>query len=88
MCSVHPAGQIATRSSNRLLTSIKNLFLVPATLGAVTQLWGGTAAERDEVHGVSGAVCEGGVESELARNDKVRGRCGRGASSSVFARVD
>lgn len=75
VCSVHPGGvKSQLGSSNRLLTSIKNLFLVPATLGAVTQLWGGTAAERDEVHGrYLVPYARVGVESELARNDQVRG---------------
>ncbi|TKY85250.1 hypothetical protein EX895_006330 [Sporisorium graminicola] len=70
ICSVHPGGvksQLGSR--NRLLTSIKNLFLVPATLGAVTQLWGGTAADSNEVHGrFLVPYARVGTESELARN--------------------
>uniref|UniRef100_V5F3Q2 Dehydrogenase n=2 Tax=Kalmanozyma brasiliensis (strain GHG001) TaxID=1365824 RepID=V5F3Q2_KALBG len=74
VCSVHPGGvKSQLGSSNRLLTSFKNLFLVPATLGAVTQLWGGTGAPKDEVHGkYLVPYARVGEESKLAKDEKVR----------------
>lgn len=74
VCSVHPGGvKSQLGSSNRLLTSLKNLFLVPATLGAVTQLWGGTAAPSDEVHGrYLVPYARVGEESKLAKDHAVR----------------
>lgn len=74
VCSVHPGGvKSQLGSSNRTLTRIKNWFLVPATLGAVTQLWGGTGAEKEVVHGkylVPWARV--GEQSDLAKDTKTR----------------
>ncbi|KAJ9479850.1 Short-chain dehydrogenase [Pseudozyma hubeiensis] len=74
VCSVHPGGvKSQLGSSNRLLTGFKNLFLVPATLGAVTQLWGGTGAAAEEVSGkYLVPYARVGRESDLARDEKVR----------------
>ncbi|SNX82245.1 uncharacterized protein MEPE_00951 [Melanopsichium pennsylvanicum] len=74
VCSVHPGGvKSQLGSSNTLLTRIKNWFLVPAPLGAVTQLWSGTGAEAHQVHSKYMVPwARVGVESELANNDKVR----------------
>ena len=74
VCSVHPGGvKSQLGSSNRLLTRIKNWFLVPATLGAVTQLWGGAGAAPSEVHGrYLVPWAQVGRESALAQNTKVR----------------
>ena len=74
VCSVHPGGvKSQLGSKNRLLTTIKNAFLVPASLGAVTQLWGGTAADAEQVHAryLVPYACVG-VESELASNQELR----------------
>jgi len=74
VCSVHPGGvKSQLGSSKQWITKVKNWFLVPASLGAVTQLWAGTGAEGAEVHGkylVPWAKV--GVESDLARNEEVR----------------
>ncbi|SPO22848.1 uncharacterized protein UTRI_01526 [Ustilago trichophora] len=74
VCSVHPGGvKSQLGSSNRWLTRLKNWFLVPATLGAVTQLWGATGASREQVHGkylVPWARV--GMQSELASDRETR----------------
>ncbi|PWZ00935.1 NAD(P)-binding protein [Testicularia cyperi] len=74
VCSVHPGGvKSQLGSENKLLTRIKNLFLDPANLGAVTQLWGAVGAEKNAVDGkylVPWARV--GEESQLAQNDAVR----------------
>ncbi|KIS70957.1 uncharacterized protein UMAG_00879 [Mycosarcoma maydis] len=74
VCSVHPGGvKSQLGSTNRILTAIKNMFLVPATLGAVTQLWAGAGAQAAQVNArylVPYATV--GTESELASNKLVR----------------
>lgn len=78
-CSVHPGGvKSQLGSTNRLLTRIKNWFLVPATLGAVTQLWGGCGAKATQVHGrYLVPWAQVGEESELAKDEEVRERVWR-----------
>ncbi|ETS61257.1 hypothetical protein PaG_05221 [Moesziomyces aphidis] len=73
VASVHPGGvKSQLGSTNSLLTRVKNWFLVPATLGAVTQLWAASAANKDSIHGrylVPWAAV--GEESELAKDQSV-----------------
>lgn len=74
VCSVHPGGiKSQLGSGNKLLTRVKNWFLYPATLGAVTQLWGATGTRGDEVQGKYLVPwAQVGVQSELARNTEVQ----------------
>lgn len=73
VCSVHPGGiKSQLGSGNKVLTKVKNWFLYPATLGAVTQLWGAVGAKAEQVQGkylVPWAKV--GEESELAKNEDV-----------------
>ena len=74
VCSVHPGGvKSQLGSSNRLLTQVKNWFLIPAPLGAVTQLWGGVGAQAKDVNArYLVPYARVGEESELAKNKEVR----------------
>ncbi|GAK62756.1 NAD-binding protein [Moesziomyces antarcticus] len=73
VASAHPGGvKSQLGSTNSLLTRLKNWFLVPATLGAVTQLWAATAANSELIHGrylVPWAAV--GEESDLAKDPSV-----------------
>ncbi|SOV07210.1 uncharacterized protein UDID_01324 [Ustilago sp. UG-2017a] len=75
VCSVHPGGiQSQLGSGGAVLTKVKNWFLWPATLGAVTQLWGAVGAEGGEVQGkylVPWAKV--GEQSELAKDERLEG---------------
>ncbi|KAN0065082.1 short-chain alcohol dehydrogenase [Thecaphora frezii] len=51
-CAVHPGAiQSDIGASGALITRIKKWILYPATLGAVTQLWGAVGADAQEVNG-------------------------------------